>query len=225
MRLLRAMAPAWILLAALAAFTLWARARLPDAPMAVHFDGQFRPNGWWPRDRALFVPLGIEAAVLAVLAAAPWLLPPKGALERSAPAYGAACFALSAFLGAVQFSILSRALGWPTPPIGMVLPVGVGLLLLVLGNYLGKIRYNFVMGVRTPWTLASEAVWDRTHRVAAPLFMLGGAGIVAGAIFAPGHAQAIILAGALVPGLLASAYSWWLWAHLPDEDRRRIGSR
>ena len=58
----------------------------------------------------------------------------------------------------------------------------LGVLLAVLGNFMGKIRYNYVMGVRTPWTLASERVWDRTHRVVGPLFVLWGLAVLASAV-------------------------------------------
>ena len=51
---------------------------------------------------------------------------------------------------------------------------GVGLLFIVLGNYLGKVRKNFFIGIRTPWTLASDEVWNRTHRLGGWVFVLIG---------------------------------------------------
>ena len=55
-----------------------------------------------------------------------------------------------------------------------------------MGNVLGKVRRNFWMGVRTPWTLASEKVWVATHRLAARLLTAGGlAGAVAAWLGAP----------------------------------------
>ena len=41
----------------------------------------------------------------------------------------------------------------------------IGLMFIVLGNYMGKVRKNFFIGIRTPWTLASDEVWNRTHRL------------------------------------------------------------
>jgi uncharacterized membrane protein len=49
-----------------------------------------------------------------------------------------------------------------------------GASLALIGNYLGKIPKNYVVGIRTPWTLSSDYVWERTHRFAAPLFVVGG---------------------------------------------------
>jgi uncharacterized membrane protein len=51
---------------------------------------------------------------------------------------------------------------------------GVGLLFIVLGNYMGKVRKNFFIGIRTPWTLASDEVWSRTHRLGGRVFVLIG---------------------------------------------------
>lgn len=51
---------------------------------------------------------------------------------------------------------------------------GIGLLFIVLGNYFGKIKFNYFFGIRTSWTLASEEVWYRTHRFAGPIWMVGG---------------------------------------------------
>src|SRR5262249_43685722 len=50
----------------------------------------------------------------------------------------------------------------------------VGVLLVVLGNFLGKVTRNFFVGIRTPWTLASEEVWFKTHRLGGKLFVFAG---------------------------------------------------
>lgn len=67
--------------------------------------------------------------------------------------------------------------------IDIVVPIGVGLLFIVIGNYLGKIRKNYFMGIRTPWTLASDEVWYRTHRLAAWTFSLSGIVLMACALW------------------------------------------
>jgi len=51
---------------------------------------------------------------------------------------------------------------------------GMFLFFALLGNVLGKVRRNFFMGIRTPWTLASERVWDATHRLAGRIWLVGG---------------------------------------------------
>lgn len=50
----------------------------------------------------------------------------------------------------------------------------VGLLLAIIGNYLPKFKHNYSAGIKTPWTLASQSVWQKTHRMAGPIWIIGG---------------------------------------------------
>lgn len=59
-------------------------------------------------------------------------------------------------------------------PIGHIVPMTIGALFLLVGNVMGKMKRNWFMGIRTPWTLASENVWNKTHRVGGWLFVLFG---------------------------------------------------
>ena len=68
------------------------------------------------------------------------------------------------FLLIVQLSITAIALGMAIS-IPFVISLCLSVLFLFLGNYMGKLRRNFWAGFRTPWTLASDTVWERTHRV------------------------------------------------------------
>jgi uncharacterized membrane protein len=89
---------------------------------------------------------------------------------------------------------------------------GIFLFFALLGNVLGRVRRNFWMGVRTPWTLASEKVWNATHRLSAWLFLVVGlAGFVA--ILAGVH-PFICLAVFLVVVFWPIFYSLWLYKRL-----------
>lgn len=50
----------------------------------------------------------------------------------------------------------------------------ISLLFILLGNVMGRFKYNYFVGFRIPWTLANEEVWRKTHRLAAPLWVIGG---------------------------------------------------
>ena len=58
--------------------------------------------------------------------------------------------------------------------VSMIIIIFIGLLFVVLGNYLPKCRHNYTMGIKLPWTLANEENWNRTHRFAGPLWVVGG---------------------------------------------------
>ena len=76
-------------------------------------------------------------------------------------------------MGIVYFATGLANLGYPIN-IGIVIPTLVGILFIIMGNYMGKIKYNWFIGIKTPWTLSSENVWNKTHRIAGWLFILMG---------------------------------------------------
>jgi uncharacterized membrane protein len=195
----------WLIMAGLG---LWGHMTLPDEPIAVHF-GLQGPDGYMPRDLGLGLLPGIAIVLMAALL---WIVPavmPKSAgLERSGPAYGATMLATFALLTAVQAMVVLTAKGIEIDQIRFVM-IGVGLLMVIIGNYLPKTRRNYVMGLRTPWALADERVWDKTHRFAGPLFMLGGLAAVAGAFFGTPEAHiAVLMIAALVPAIVSFVYSY-----------------
>ncbi len=65
--------------------------------------------------------------------------------------------------------------------ISLVVPVLVGLLFIVCGNYLPKNRQNYTIGIKLPWTLHDADNWNKTHRLAGYLYILGGILLIAGA--------------------------------------------
>ncbi len=193
---------------AMAGLGFWGHLTLPDGPIAVHF-GVHGPDGFMPRDAGLTVLPGMAVAMMILLL---WIIPaimPKSAsLERSGPAYGAVMLATFLLLAAIQAMLVLTARGVAVDHIRVV-TIGVGLLLIVMGNYLPKTRRNYVMGLRTPWTLSDERVWDKTHRFAGPLFMLGGLGALAGAVFGtPQVHVGVLMIAALVPAVASFVYSY-----------------
>lgn len=80
---------------------------------------------------------------------------------------------LVGFMSVVALLVLLAASGRDVH-VNEVVFAGVGLLFIVLGNYMGKVRKNFFIGIRTPWTLASDEVWNRTHRLGGWIFVFIG---------------------------------------------------
>jgi uncharacterized membrane protein len=85
---------------------------------------------------------------------------------------------------------------------------GVCLLIALMGNVMGKVRRNFFVGIRTPWTIADERVWNATHRMAAKTFFAGGLlGLLAMILRAPFWlAMTAIVVAALVPVLYSLVF-------------------
>jgi uncharacterized membrane protein len=73
----------------------------------------------------------------------------------------------------MQLTSTAISLGIPIE-MTLVVSLSINLLFIFLGNYIVKLRRNFWGGIRTPWTLASDTVWERTHRLGGWMFVLGG---------------------------------------------------
>lgn len=108
------------------------------------------------------------------------------------------------------------ALGWQQIPMEKLIPVLVGLLIMGLGNYLPKCRQNYTSGIKLPWTLYDGDNWNRTHRMAGRLWMVGGLGIMVSAFWGGGTLLlAVILAITLIPGI----YSYCLYRKKQKGDK------
>jgi uncharacterized membrane protein len=199
------------LIALMLAASTWAYPRLGDQPIAIHFDAMGHPNGYASRSQALLIMPEVAAPVSVLLAALPPIMPNQSRLERSWGPYVVVWMGMLTLLGAIHFGLIAHALGAPLN-ISRLSVGAIGLLMAVIGNLLGKVRYNYVFGVRTPWTLASERVWDRTHRFAGWTLTLGGLVAFILAILAPTGMEArlhvVLLMCVLGPALAAVVYSY-----------------
>jgi uncharacterized membrane protein len=90
--------------------------------------------------------------------------------------------------------------------IGRTMFAGMFLALALIGSVLGKVRRNPYMGVRVPWTLASDRVWDDTHRLAAWCFVCGG--LLAFVILVVGLSLAFSFAVMIVAVAIPVIYSF-----------------
>ena len=119
------------------------------------------------------------------------------------------------FLLIVQLAATAIALGMPIS-IPFVISLCLSVLLMFLGNYMGKLRRNFWAGFRTPWTLASDKVWERTHRIGGWLMVLAG---LLGIIFSfiPPLRLWGLLAALVIVIVATTAYSFVLYQRLSTE--------
>jgi uncharacterized membrane protein len=81
----------------------------------------------------------------------------------------------------------------------------------LIGNLLPRARPNWFIGIRTPWTLSSDRVWEKTHRVGGRAFVAGGLAILIAALVAPQWAHYVLVAVVVVCSLGAVLYSYIAW--------------
>lgn len=92
-----------------------------------------------------------------------------------------------------------------------LLAAEVGIALVIVGNYLPKLKSNWFVGVRTPWTLSSEVSWHLTHRLAGRLFVIAGALDVVIALVQPAIAPLVTLATLVIAAVISVVYSYVVW--------------
>ena len=187
-----------VILATLAG-TLMAYPSLPNV-VPIHWDAHGQVNGWGPKWSLLLFGPAVMAFVVLVTAALPWLSPKKFEVDSFRDTYLYIMIVIVATLAYIQILILLSSLGMALD-VGRAIEGGVCLLITLLGNVLGKVRRNFYVGIRTPWTLASDAVWNRTHRLGAKTFFACGLlGLIAVLLRAPFWVPGIaIFVAAFVP--------------------------
>lgn len=91
----------------------------------------------------------------------------------------------------------------------------VGFLLIVIGNYMGKLRPTWFVGIRSPWTLSSEESWNKTHRLGGWLFVMIGLGMVIAAPFQEKVAFYVLGGFGAACILFLYVYSYLVWKRDP----------
>ena len=99
--------------------------------------------------------------------------------------------------------------------VGIIVSILIGLLFIILGNYMPKLQQNYTVGIRIPWTLNSTENWNRTHRLGGKMFILGGFLLIItgflGSVIGDFGALAAIIAIALICTGVPTVYSFWLF--------------
>lgn len=187
---------------------------VPDRiPVHWNFEGEVdRYGGRF--EALLLVPL-MTLAIYALLLFLPRIDPGHGNYSTFARTYAVIRCSIVAFMCVVYGAIQLSALGHPVS-INAVIPFAVGVLFVFLGNVMGKIRPNWFVGIRTPWTLSSKASWNKTHRLGGRLFILMGLTIAASGLIRSNWAWIVMLVVVFAGVFSMIIYSWLVWRNDPD---------
>jgi len=159
-----------ILLAVIASFYFYSN--FPQK-VPIHWNISGEPDNWGSKTVAAFLFPGIMIGMYLLFLALPLLDPKRERYAQFRKVYHVFKDILILFMVAIYFISSLSSVGYNIS-IELWIPFLVGLLFIVLGNYMGKIKPNWFMGIRTPWTLSSEEVWNKTHRLGGKIFILGG---------------------------------------------------
>lgn len=192
-----------ILLPMLVGVILWQN--LP-ATLPSHFDLEGRSNGFSSKPMVVFV-IPLLMLALHLFAILVTSLDPKSHNVASKVKH-LIYWIIPVTSGMVQLSVYGSVLGFMNnvTQIGLVF---IGTLFLVLGNYLPKTKQNYTVGIRLPWTLDNEENWNRTHRLAGKLWVIGGLLILFN-VFLRWEMFYVLVGLLLLMVLVPTFYSYWL---------------
>jgi uncharacterized membrane protein len=195
--------------------------RLP-ARVPTHWNAAGEIDDYQPKAVGAFLlPAGM-LILAGVFAALPAISPSGFDIERRSRAYRAILLIILVFMLGLHVYALLAAMNMARS-IDAVVPLLVGALFVALGNYLPKIRRNFFMGIRTPWTLADEDVWFRTHRLGGVLFVISGVLLMVATPFLHSRVRSVFLLGLLVlVSLILVIYSYAIYRRRPDAGEGQV---
>ncbi|CAN5139206.1 SdpI family protein [soil metagenome] len=184
-------------------------AGLPEQ-VPVHWDLRGQVDGYGSRFAVLFLTPLIMVAVWGLLRFLPRIDPHRANYARFAGTYEVIIDSVMAMMLVIHLAILLGASGAPDS-VPLVVRAAVGAMFIVMGNVMPRTRQNWFVGVRTPWTLASARVWERTHRFAGYMFVALGVVVILTIPLAPQIGIPILAAGLAIVGFGAVIYSYVEW--------------
>lgn len=146
--------------------------KLPDT-MITHWNFNNEPDGYSSKPFALF---GMPLILIGITALCLWITkadPKYDNVKRSKKVLNIVIWFMPILTNIIQIVSIIANMGKKVD-IGLIVGGLIGILFIVIGNYLPKCKQNYTLGVRTPWTLASEKVWQKTHKLSGVCFVICG---------------------------------------------------
>lgn len=216
MKFTRSLMVSAIFILVAAGVAAWLYPHLPAAvPSRWNAHGQV--DGYMPRFWGAAMPVLMILGLAILMVVLPLVSPRRFAITPFGRVYVFVMLVIQAFVLVIGVTVLLAGAGYAVP-VPLVVMLAVGVLFMVLGNYMGKLRKNFFVGIRTPWTLASDAVWERTHRLGGWAFMLAGLVLIAGALV--GAATWAVMAAVVIAAGIPAGYSFVIYRRLEGQESK-----
>ena len=166
--------------AAIAGLLLWNQ--LPEQ-MASHWNVNDQVDGTMPKFWGVFLMPLFTLAMMALFLIIPNIDPLKANIAKFRESFNLFIVLIIAFMLYVHGLTLAWSLGYHDFNMSSAMLPFMGVLFIAIGLMLRKAKRNFFIGIRTPWTLSSDTVWDKTHQLGSILFMVSGVFTLIGGIF------------------------------------------
>ena len=194
-----------IVLATLVGVALWPR--LPD-PMASHWDASDQVDGYMSKFWGVFLMPLMTAGLVLFFLAIPKIDPLRANIAAFRDVFNLFIVFFTGFMVYIYLLTLIWNLGYTGFNMSEAMLPALGVLFFFTGYLMRKAKRNFFIGIRTPWTLSSDRVWDETHRVGSVLFMIAGVLAFLGSFVGGVTAFWFILVPVMASALVTLVYSY-----------------
>jgi uncharacterized membrane protein len=182
---------------------------LPDR-IPTHWNLAGQPDDWSNRTWGAWALPIFLLGMWALVQVLPRIDPRGANYAKFGGAFEGIIVSVMLFMLALHIVVLRASLGYPVQ-MQRIIPIGIGVLLIVIGNLLPRARPNWFVGIRTPWTLSSDRVWEKTHRLGGHLFVAGGVIITVTAFAWTQWAHVVLVAVISLCAATALIYSYLEW--------------
>ena len=197
-----------ILIAAAVIVSIGVYNKLPEM-IPSHWNIYGEVDGYTPKMFGAFLSPAIMLFTWAGMKFLPKLDPRKNNYEKFEKSYLITICGLITFFMVLHLVTLSAAMG-ASVSVEKIVPVIVGLIFVLIGNYLPKVKSNFFFGIKTPWTISNEVSWKKTHRLGGKLFVISGIAIILSSFMINGKIKgSIVLAAILVSSIIPMIASYF----------------
>ncbi len=202
----------WVVMAGLLVTAFFLYPHLPDQ-VPSHWNLKGEIDSYTNRTLGAFLLPILTLSLYLIMMIFPLIDPRRDNYLRFKRAYQLMRWCLVLFLGGLYVLTMLFTFGYPVN-IGLIVKGGVALLLTVIGNFMGQFRHNYFVGIKTPWTLANEDVWQKTHRFGGRVWVVGGLVCLAMSPFEAMWASYIFFASILVMTVVPIVYSYLLYRRI-----------
>lgn len=154
------------------AVTVYFYPSVPDI-IPTHWGPDGRIDGTGPK-YMLFVFTGIASGVNLLMLLAEKIEPKQGSYDKFRKVFDILRIFITALLCGLVLLTIAFSFNPQFVNMNSIMYPVIGFMFVLLGNYMPKVKHNYTFGIKTPWTFASENVWNKTHRMAGPLWVVGG---------------------------------------------------
>ena len=187
---------------------------LPD-PVPTHWNIDGEIDGWTAKPWGVYILPIIDTATILLLLVLPKIAPKGFRLEGALKVYYLLTLVMAVFMLMIMLFMFSAALNKGFNMTTWIMS-GIGLLFIIIGNYLTKIPKNFFLGIRTPWTLSNDEVWYKTHRLSAWVFIIAGLALMLSP-FTP-YQNIILFTVIIATAAIPILYSLYLYKNIEGFD-------